>query len=256
MDKKKWKELSYKGWILSPKETESSFLQRREITLQRAPFQKTSFHLPLYDICFEEIPVFYSNKSLSLWQGAVLWEYFTEEGHPYPVIQLRKSLEKSCFGTYSEKEILSHELVHMARFAFQEPLFEEVLAYQTSPKILRRFFGPLFIYPIEAVFLAICCLAAPLLSLLAGVLWALGLLFLVGGGLLIRLFLLQGLFYLSRRKIEKMGVSPSNVLPILIRLSDQEIIRAAFCSAQRTRREWILKSQKDPRFQTIIETYF
>ena len=45
---------------------------------------------------------------------------------------------------YTRRELLAHEMSHIGRMMFQEPKYEEVLAYMTSPSLFRRWIGPLF----------------------------------------------------------------------------------------------------------------
>lgn len=45
-----------------------------------------------------------------------------------------------------------HESLHAVRIGFNEPRFEEVLAYYYSKSRWRRFFGPLFRKPSHALF--------------------------------------------------------------------------------------------------------
>lgn len=126
-----------------------------EETTQKLPFgdaflsalkEKTGFTLPW-------IPVLYSNKKLALWHGGCAWIYQKEKGGPKGAFfQLRRafSTQDKAFG-YSKEEILIHEAVHAARMEFEEPQFEEFLAYRTSPNRFRRAFGPVFSNAAEAV---------------------------------------------------------------------------------------------------------
>lgn len=252
--------LSRKGWILAPSETKDHLFSRKDKLSQEMGLEKRSGILPLtqslYDFQCEEFFVLYSDDSLRSWQGAVLWEYESKQGDKYPVVQLRKSFSNGFLGLYDQEEILAHELVHVARFAFKEPLFEEILAYQTSKCFFRRFFGPLFLYPFESALLAIFSLMAPIFSLFFESFWGVFLLIFLFCFFLIRLFLLQSLFLISRKKIEKMGVSSAFSLAVILRLSDIEIVKAAISSPLKTREEWKNKAEKDPRFKVILNSYF
>jgi hypothetical protein len=59
-------------------------------------------------------------------------------GFLFPTLQT-----KSLWGN-SLTDILHHESIHAAREAFNEPQFEEVLAYSISSSPWKRFLGPLF----------------------------------------------------------------------------------------------------------------
>ncbi|MEN9343975.1 MAG: hypothetical protein RLZZ453_762 [Chlamydiota bacterium] len=82
-------------------------------------------------------------KNLKPWEAAATWI------GPSVHIQL-KSEKPPLF--YSIEEIISHELVHVVRAEYNEPLFEEILAFSTSNSRFRRFFGPLFSSPKESLF--------------------------------------------------------------------------------------------------------
>ncbi|MCI5051715.1 MAG: hypothetical protein MRY21_01095 [Simkaniaceae bacterium] len=110
--------LSEEGHIPGPNEDEESFLSRIE------------------SVNFD---VIYSNAGLSPFEAAVTWIDHS------PQIQLRKVFQnKANWLGYSKSEILEHERLHLARAAFDEPLFEEILAYSLSPKKYRRLLGPFF----------------------------------------------------------------------------------------------------------------
>lgn len=106
------------------------------------------------------VPVYVSSQGLSLWQGGASWILqLAEPDVPVVVIQLRRRL----WGLYSRQELLQHELVHAGRVAFEEPAFEEFFAYRLSNSRLRRFLGPVFQTPNEAlVFLGALLVGAAL----------------------------------------------------------------------------------------------
>ena len=230
------RELDSQGWILAPKESLDSLLYRKKtLKTKREDFPLNTELLSkahkitesLYQFSLKDIPVCYSNKSLSLWEGAVLWTYFDENGDPYPVIQMRGNYKKGFLRLYKEEEILAHELVHAARFAFNEPFFEEMFAYKTSKNFFPWFFGPLFIFRMES-FLFI---ALVILSFLGFVIleWAifLWLPFLFFTCLLIRLVVLHSVFFLAKKYLGKKG--ERTPLAALFRLSDRAICKAALC---------------------------
>lgn len=88
------------------------------------------------------VPVISSNHKLMPWQGASAWIFQLGDNDPLSaLIQLRSS-SFSFLGT--EEERVTHEMVHIARMAYEEPRFEEILAYSASPSWLRRYLGPIF----------------------------------------------------------------------------------------------------------------
>lgn len=99
-----------------------------------------------YDIFPLWVPIFYSNKSLLPWHGASTWIFFNKDSAPQKaLIQLNKTLKSSetLYKIYNKKEILTHEMAHIGRMDFEEPVYEEMIAYSHSPSKIRRFLGPM-----------------------------------------------------------------------------------------------------------------
>jgi len=130
----------HRGLIPGPSEDEKTFLERiSRLTTQ--PNQEQEAHvitLNLFGFSVDWVPVFYSNQELPFWEGAATWIGQT------PSIQLRENFKKGSYLGYRREEVLAHEAIHAARIAFEEPQFEEVLAYRTSKNRLRKWAGPLF----------------------------------------------------------------------------------------------------------------
>ena len=61
------------------------------------------------------------------------------------LIQLRSRFRthQRYSGIYERDELIAHELAHVGRMMFEEPVFEELLAYRTAKSPLRRWLGPL-----------------------------------------------------------------------------------------------------------------
>lgn len=100
----------------------------------------------LYDCSPEWIPLFFSNYKLPFWHGGCAWIFqMTEDSPTSALIQLRQAFSRSStyLGIYDRKELLTHELSHVGRMMFQEPKFEELLAYRTADSFWRRWMGPL-----------------------------------------------------------------------------------------------------------------
>lgn len=152
--------LNQKGFIPGPQEDEEGFLNRVERLRQISAEQMLSLKEPivkddwkgaqvltheLFDVSTDWVPGFYSNKQLPFWQGAAAWICDTEDGIKLPVLQLKRTFKKHHhLGIYSLDEVLAHEALHASRMMFNEPKFEEFLAYRTSKSFLRKWFGPLF----------------------------------------------------------------------------------------------------------------
>lgn len=154
------------GFIPGPGESETQFLERVSFcqnldpNLEEFPSKTFETFQEMGERVQEElgftlpwVPIFYSNKDLALWHGGCAWIFQKEEGGPKGAFfQLRKgfSTKNRVFG-YSKEEILVHEAVHVGRMAFEEPRYEEVLAYRTSKNLFRRCLGPIFSKPSEAL---------------------------------------------------------------------------------------------------------
>lgn len=107
----------------------------------------SSITVPLFDINPTWIPVAFSNQKLAPWHGGCAWIFqLTEETPMGAFLQLRRAFakEKRYLGLYDRSELLAHESSHVGRMLFEEPKFEEMLAYRTSPSLFRRWFGPIF----------------------------------------------------------------------------------------------------------------
>ncbi len=178
-----------KGLFVGPNEDEESFAKRMQIFQEFEedsqqfirkhqmdwPYHFKIEKLPKLPFGFSVncLPIFYSKKRLSFWQGAATWIFEDESGCKLPLIQLKKT--RFC----SKEELLAHELVHFVRVAYDEPKYEEIFAYMTSKNKFRRILGPLFrnrsdpyIFIVLAMFIPITCLPLAFYSLYKGlILW-------------------------------------------------------------------------------------
>ena len=162
-------QLNQLGIIPGSHEEPEEFLRRAEYCLslkqqlstslgQHIPFKVESEEDPailengcrissnLYDVAPVWVPVFFSNYQLAPWQGGCAWIFQMQEDSPTGALfQLRQVFKKSknYLGIYDRDELISHELVHVGRMVFEEPKFEEILAYKTSHYAWRRWLGPI-----------------------------------------------------------------------------------------------------------------
>lgn len=215
--------LNARGFIPGPSETEEMFLQRAAslqkrcvegMQIPRAHLDWMRLHLKeIFDFEPECLPVFYSNRSLRLWQGAAVW---IEEGKLVSV-QLREALREGSYWGYRRDEILAHEAVHAARSAFEEPRTEEFFAYMVSEKWWRRACGPMIQRPWEAW--------PFLLGVTAGMFFPaanLGAAAWVGLGFL-RLMRLHNRLRKAGRNLMRSVNDAKSARAILVRLTDKEI---------------------------------
>lgn len=107
------------------------------------------------------IPIFFSNYRLLPWHGGCAWIFqLSAQEPPMALFQLRRAFanKRAYLGLYDRDELVAHEVCHVGRMCFQEPRFEEILAYQSSKSWFRRVFGPLFQSSIETVIFLIVLL--------------------------------------------------------------------------------------------------
>ncbi len=108
----------------------------------------------LYDINPGWVPCFFSNYQLAPWHGGCAWIFQKDDDTPMGAfLQLRKALHRktSYLGIYKRKELVGHELCHVGRMMFDEPEFEEMLAYRTASSGFQKTFSSLVRSSIEAM---------------------------------------------------------------------------------------------------------
>jgi hypothetical protein len=251
MDKSALIAYNQRGLIPGPSENEAAFMARLKI-LESAPEEENP--LPQEDwkeahtitkqrfgFSADWVHACYSNKGLRFWEGAAVWI------GDFPRIQLKTAFRKGHYlKIYKREELLAHEAVHAARMAFQEKRFEELLAYQTSLKPWRRFFGPFFRTPLETLLFLLILL----ISTFSGFLPPLLALLLLGMGRLIRT---QFTFFRAQRKLKQLLKNPADALPLLLRLTDREIALFSRAPIEKTC-DYIL-SQNSLRWQMLLAHY-
>lgn len=216
--------LNSQGFIPGPLESEEHFLHRvsrvknsltHEEKIPPSDWDWTRQHLKfIFDFEPESLPVFYSNKSLAFWEAAAAW---IEEGRLVGV-QLREGLKKGSYlHIYSREEILSHEAVHAARSAFNEPENEEFFAYLTSEAKWRRFIGPILRRTEEGwIFLGLLAISLFFPFMYAGALF-----WMICG--CVRLIKQHLRLKKASEHIFDTIQDPKKVRAILVRLTDREI---------------------------------
>lgn len=173
-----WQDWNVQGFIPGPNETETAFIERvvycqhlEQHLVQQAeaniPFEMSDqsaqnllqevlpFTQELYGIQPRWTPLFFSNYQLAPWHGGCAWIYQLNEQTPTAAfLQLRAHFRTSStyFGFYHRRELIAHELAHVGRMLYQEPQFEEIFAYQSSPSLWRRWLGPIVQSSRESLF--------------------------------------------------------------------------------------------------------
>lgn len=162
------------GFIIGPEETEENFLKR--IHICTSPLSEDYFPVSSPKVynknqiisllnrniqyrhrryasllaAFSWLPIFLSNHKLPFWIGGVVW-ICSKTDVVVPILQLRTHfVKRRRINLYLPEEICMHEALHAMRTSFEEPKFEEVLAYSTSPNSLHKWLGPLFQTSLES----------------------------------------------------------------------------------------------------------
>ena len=195
-------------FLQGPTESKATFAKRIKLTKEAAQnpqmlglenVQIGKFHLPwlLYKV---------SNEKLLPWEAAATW-IIEHEGVKIPFLQVRKRYAKN-------DEVWNHELVHIMRIAFDEPRFEEIIAFDQSKSRFRKWLGPLFRTPKESFLFLAVVIGASVVGVFSP--WLLVLPFILMLGFSIRL--IQDLRIFSRCK--KKGSYNS-----ILQMSDKEILQ-------------------------------
>jgi hypothetical protein len=253
--------LNSQGLICGPEETSDVFHQRcsffkQEVRLEKllkenlpkiAIMKHSSLSYPDLDLEIDWLFFFSSRKGLSTWEAAATWTVEVE-GVSIPVLQLKPPSKR-----INHQEILKHEAIHIVRSAFDEPIYEEFLAYAPSKSRWRRYFGPIFRSPKEAVTFVLLSFI-PLVSVWTSLpleLWfiPLGVFF---AFLLGRLFYYHHLFNQALSNIKKL-FNLSSPLKIALRLTDKEIFLFA-SSTPKEMKEYI-ENRQDLRWRQILASY-
>lgn len=245
-------ELNRLGIIPGPEESESAFSKRAAYCLSiddELPKESGAllshvapsdplFHVTkaLFDIAPSWAPILYDDTKLYPWHGGSAWIFQLNGDSPLSaLLQLRRSLKEreNLFGLVDKREIIAHEMSHIGRMAYEEPIFEEFFAYSSSASPFRRWFGPIVQNSLEsglfaiALFLVILfdlyllATASPLFFTLSLYVKALPLAMLLYG--LLRLAYRQRALLSCKKKLLLLTGSEKSASAVAYRLTDREI---------------------------------
>lgn len=286
-------EYNRQGLIPGPQEDEEAYIQRAEYCLNLKnelpkilnhglPFDRTDLQSNqeiiqegceraknLYDISPSWVPLFFSNYKLPFWQGGCAWIFQRTEASPTSAFfQLRQHFRKNVnyLGLYHRNELISHELSHVGRMMYEEPKFEEILAFDSSTSVFRRFFGPIVKSSYESsIFILILFFIVlfDFLSLIQGYTeWSvlshfarLTLAAIVGYAL-VRLCIRQKQFRACKNKLCITLQNEDQARGVLYRLTDQEIIHLGRLTPDEIRSYAQAQNLKSIRWKIIHEAYF
>lgn len=241
-------------FFLDPSHFFSDFSLNDRVTRQDLDWVYAKL-IKTYDIAPDYLVAFYSNKNLYFFQGACTW-IFEHKDHPLAVVQLRSRLKDKKYFFYDREEILTHEVAHLARMAFEEKS-EEVFAYLLSSSFFRRSFGAIIENEKEVLifffsfFISLLCFIFSFNFLLAFSALSTSCIFLWG---LFRLFKKKWRLKLAAKKLLKLVKRERWVRAILFRMTDKEI--ALFASWNAAMIFSYIKKQKSLRWRMIYLSYF
>lgn len=271
-------QLNHTGWIPGPNEKEEDFVRRvacgqslkdklptilqnlgmREGVKISNVGEKAGCLSSFYDVSLDEMSIIYSNAQLAPWQGACTW--IVKESPQDPLIafiQLGHATEEKTH------ECLIHELVHVGRMAFEEPKFEEMLAYQTSPSSFKQWLGPiiqaawegyLWVFSlIFSLFIDILCLFFPESFSMSIFFWGILPFLILIIAALIRLALRHSQFNRCLKKLNDI-VGETKSYAVIYRLTDREII--AFGSMNTKDILHYSNTRSCLRWKVILSAYF
>lgn len=251
-----WKEWNEQGFIPGQEESETAFQGRVTFCLNlrehleeipEFPFKANNSTgsqelweevLPLtqelYGIRPQWVPIFFSNYRLAPWHGGCAWIFqLTEQTPTTAFLQLRNHFFKAThfLGIYHRRELTAHELAHVGRMLYQEPQFEEILAYQSSPSRWRRWLGPLVQSSSESLILVVLLTLMIVFDLVqlflepAFIHFAWGVRFLLFGVIFFALVRRAYRGFIFQRCLQNLQLlySPSQARHLLYRLCDGEI---------------------------------
>lgn len=286
-----WIEWNNQGFIPGPEESESAYIERikycknlREELVKKAgadlpfdmddhtskEFLEEAFPITqeLYGIQPRWVPLFFSNHQLTPWHGGCAWIFqFDDQTPTAAFLQLRSNFRTSStyLGLYHREELIAHELAHVGRMLYQEPQFEEILAYQTSSSTWRRWLGPivqssketlLFILLLGVVIMADLATVSLGHGFASSMMWWLKLAPCLLIGLAIgRLAYRHYLYNQCLQRLETLYSHPSTARHLLYRLTDDEIRQFANLPLDEIRSEMHSFQQFSFRWQFLLRIY-
>ncbi len=103
----------------------------------------------LFGFAIDWVPGFFIDPFFLF--GGCAFTYFPDF---FAMFIIRRSFKQSPkWFIYKRKELLAHELCHIARIGLESERFEETFAYQTATSPFRRLLGGLFLKPMDSYLL-------------------------------------------------------------------------------------------------------
>jgi hypothetical protein len=195
----------------------------------------------LYGFRLEWVPGFFINPRHSLLFGGCAFYFFPDF---FALFIIRRAFAtRSRWLIYSRRELLAHELCHVARVALGSQQFEEMFAYQTATSAFRRLAGSVFRGQIEAFWFVgstLGLLAAQVLQTLVLPWWPVWPFWGLTAGVLVWLMLrLKALRRAWGQALEHAEwLAPGHGLTVLFRCTDAEIAALASQNSPAAAQAW------------------
>jgi len=210
---------------------------------------------PLYGFGIDWVPGFFINPSFGWLFGGCAFYFYPDF---FALFIVRKSFaNRERWLIYGRRELLAHELCHVARIGMASRVFEEMLAYQTATSSFRRVVGSVFRAPRDALlmlggtFLLLAAQVARTLWLANLRIWPfwallLGLLAFLGA----RLEHYRRVFDRARRNAAR--VAKDAALPLVFRCTDSEILTMSEMSDPGELANWFrVRAENSLRWQVV-----
>ena len=209
----------------------------------------------LYGFAIDWVPGFYIDPAFSMLFGGCAFYFYPDF---FALFIIRKSFAtRERWLIYSRRELLAHELCHVARIGLGSRAFEEMLAYQTATSGFRRAVGSIFFCARDAFLL----LGGTLLLLVAQVVrvfavaalpiwpfWALALG--IVAFLATRLLRYRSIYAAALRNVAQ--VAQDRAPAVLFRCTDDEILGLSRLGDVAELRAWAQsKADSGPRWKVI-----
>ncbi len=293
-DLKKWKKWNQAGFIPGSEESEKEFIRRVDYSLSLEEKLETELGAD-FSISHEEasheilnkalalsdrvygispawVPLFFSNSKLAPWHGGCAWIFQVDALKPTAAfLQLRSSFryKDTCLGIYHRDELIAHELSHVSRLAYQAPIFEEIIAYQSSSSPFQKWLGPIVRSSTESLIFIILMGIFVIISFAVGSVehpsihnfydwfkWVpLGVLVFA----LMRLFYRHLQFHQCLKHLSELILNSEKSRHLLYRLTDEEILLFSKSSSLEISK-WIKEQAYGPkanfRWRFLYDIYF
>ena len=197
----------------------------------------------LYRFQADWVAGFFVERAYGLLFGGCAYYFYPDF---FALFIIRRSFrDKARWLFYQRKELLAHELCHVARVSFRAHVYEEIFAYKTATTAFRRFFGGIFRSPKDSfLFIGASCLllvnqlcrAFLFPQLPSWPMWCL----LVGILCWLVLRLLRDMKILRKARKHLAFIFPEqNVIPVLFRCNDAEIQQLAILDNPQDAQTWL-----------------